>query len=480
MSNASHAFSNGRSYPEIARFGYRVVRELGRNRQGGRVTYLAETQSTQELVVVKQFQFAQTNSNWADYDAYEREVQLLRELNHPSIPRYIDSFETTAGFCLVQEYKQAASLAQIHDLTVLEIRQIAIAVLKVLVYLQQRIPPVIHRDLKPENILFDRQTSTVYLIDFGFAHTTGEVAASSVVKGTLGFMPPEQLFNRQLTPASDLYSLGATLICLLTQTPSTQIGLLIDEDYHLNFKSRLANPNSRFGHWLEKMVAPNPKYRYPNAAAALAALPSNPRGSRFGLVTQHFHALPATAGAVRTVSVLVLASTGLTLLQHLPLMLSAPPYPTLHSSQFHHKIPMEAIPDGPNLKGANLSGRDLRSVNLSGADLTGADLSGCDLRLADLSSAKLTGANLQDADLRNADLTNADLTGANLADADLRQVDLSTAQLAGANLSGVDLRDAQLPGFWNSSSLDPEQRPHRDWSGRDRPGNRDLPPPRYQ
>jgi len=65
-----------------------------------------------------------------------------------------------------------------------------------------------HRDIKPENVLVDRQEELkVYLVDFGFAHIgSGEVAASSVVKGTLGFMPPEQMFNRQLTEASDLYS----------------------------------------------------------------------------------------------------------------------------------------------------------------------------------------------------------------------------------------------------------------------------------
>jgi serine/threonine protein kinase len=47
-------------------------------------------------------------------------------------------------------------------------------------------------------------------------------------------MPPEQMFNRQLTEASDLYSLGATLICLLTQTKSAEIGNLIDEACRIN------------------------------------------------------------------------------------------------------------------------------------------------------------------------------------------------------------------------------------------------------
>ena len=107
-------------------------------------------------------------------------------------------------------------------------REVAAALLQVLVYLQQQVPPIIHRDLKPENILVD-QNRQVYLVDFGLARIEGDdLAASSIVKGTLGFMAPEQMFNRPLTPASDLYGLGATLICLLSRTPSTAIGQLVE------------------------------------------------------------------------------------------------------------------------------------------------------------------------------------------------------------------------------------------------------------
>ena len=91
--------------------GYQVERELGQNRAGGRVTYLATSTKTQQHVVIKQFQFAQSGASWSDYDAYEQEIQLLLCLNHSSIPQYLDSFETPSGFCLVQEYKPASSLS---------------------------------------------------------------------------------------------------------------------------------------------------------------------------------------------------------------------------------------------------------------------------------------------------------------------------------------------------------------------------------
>lgn len=263
-------------FPDFSSQYYEIVRELGHNRMGGRVTYLATDTRDGSKVVIKEFQFAKTGSSWSNYDAYNREIQLLKELDHPGIPRYLDSFQTPDGFCMVQEYKEAESLATARSFSPDEVRKIAIAALEVLVYLQNRIPPVIHRDIKPENILVDGD-GNVYLVDFGFARVgEGEVGVSSVVKGTLGFMPPEQLFNRQLTEASDLYGLGMTLICLLTATKSDRIGDLVDISYRVSFKHLVPKLNVHWVNWLEKMVEPRLKDRYPDAVAALAALPAMP------------------------------------------------------------------------------------------------------------------------------------------------------------------------------------------------------------
>ena len=173
-------------------YGYQIEKELGQNSAGGRVTYLATKIATAELVVIKQFQFATVDSSWSDYDAYQAEIEALKSLTHESIPAYLDSLETETGFCLIQEYKKAVPLSDLHRWTFEEIKEVAIAMLEVLVYLQKQQPTVIHRDLKPENILIDRSEEIkIYLVDFGFARLGGgEVAVSSVVKGTLGFMPP--------------------------------------------------------------------------------------------------------------------------------------------------------------------------------------------------------------------------------------------------------------------------------------------------
>jgi len=122
-----------------------------------------------------------------------------------------------------------------------------------------------------------------------------------------------------------------------------------------------------------------------------------------------------------------------------------------------------------NLEGAELDYADLRAANLFRANLQRANLQGADLRQADLifasvRAASLNGANLQGADLRQADLifasvraaslnraslfganlVNADLQAANLFVANLQRADLSAANLQGAILEWADLRGTDL------------------------------------
>jgi hypothetical protein len=258
--------------PDFSSAGYCVLRMLKANAIANRVTYLATDQTTQQPVVIKHFQFGRLNADWSAFQAIEREMGVLRKLNHPHIPLYVGSFETPDGFCLVQEYKDAPSLAVPRNLTVENIQQIATAVLEILIYLQAQIPPVIHRDLKPDNILVDERLQ-VYLVDFGFASVVGgERSLSSSTFGTLGFMPPEQLYNRPLTPATDLYSLGVTLICLLTNTPATAVETLINAEGRVAFDPAPLNLSPSFSNGLMKLVQPDPHQRFASAEIALTAL----------------------------------------------------------------------------------------------------------------------------------------------------------------------------------------------------------------
>ncbi len=259
-------------YPDLSQLGYQVIRELGRNQVEGRTTYLAKVCKSDQQVVIKEFNCASTTADWSGLKIYDREIEILRQLHHPRIPRYIDSFKMPEHFYLVQEYKNAPSLGLRRSFKPEEIKQIAVSILEILVYLQQRAEPIIHRDIKPENILVDEHLNA-YLVDFGLAQTQkATMTFSSLAAGTPGFMPPEEYLGYSLTQASDLYSLGVTLICLLTDTNSVDVGKLIDECNRFNLQKLVPQLHPCFKSWLMKMTERKWNHRYANAAAALAAI----------------------------------------------------------------------------------------------------------------------------------------------------------------------------------------------------------------
>jgi serine/threonine protein kinase len=261
-------------YPDFTAHGYQVIEQLGRNPSAGRVSYKALSINTGQIVVIKQFQWVGGSSTLDGERQIEREIQTLRSLHHPKIPSYLDDFKTeSASFCIVQEFIDAQTLSENNDFTPQEIKSVAIQLLEILVYLQSLLPPIIHRDIKPENILVDDNLN-VYLIDFGFAKI-GEgraTALSSIALGTPGFMSPEQVKNLPLTEATDLYGLGATLICLLCKIKSTDFVDIVDYNFQINFKTRVSHLAFSFIEWLDKLVRLNPDQRFPNAQEALNAL----------------------------------------------------------------------------------------------------------------------------------------------------------------------------------------------------------------
>ena len=141
----------------------------------------------------------------------------MAELNHSSIPRYIDYFEINnpenRAFYIVREIAPGKSLADLVDAgwrtNEREVRKIAAQILSVLIYLHGLTPPIFHRDIKPQNIIYHNQQ--VYLIDFGSITNIYQntIARGSTIVGTFGYMSPEQ-FSGKTSAASDLYSLGAT------------------------------------------------------------------------------------------------------------------------------------------------------------------------------------------------------------------------------------------------------------------------------
>jgi serine/threonine protein kinase len=264
------------NFNDFTAHGYEVIKELGANRGAGRIAYLVREIDSEQLVVIKQFQFAQTGSNWDGHKEIDREVKILQQLKHPNIPRYLASFETPQSSCIVQEYIDGKPLSEIISnqqlYTPEQVKEIILKLLEVLVYLQTEFTdPVLHRDIKPANILIDSSCQP-YLIDFGGAKVSEGAGGSTVSVGTLGFMPPEQRFQ-QFNKTTDIYSLGLSIVCWLTRTEPTEMYTLINMGTNqvMRLRESLSTYSLRFVDWIEKIVQPDPKDRYPDAEAALHA-----------------------------------------------------------------------------------------------------------------------------------------------------------------------------------------------------------------
>ncbi len=278
---------------EIISDRYQVRQQLGK--KAGRRTVLAYDLKTHKLVVVKILKFS-PDFEWQDLKLFEREAQILQNLSHQSIPDYLDYFELNSpqnqGFALVQTYLEAKSLEQHRvaglTFTETEIKQLAKSLLEILIYLHQRQPAILHRDIKPSNILLANRSGNhvgqVYLVDFGsvqnFAATEG---GTFTIVGTYGYMPPEQ-FGGRAVPASDLYSLGATLVYLVTGKHPAD---LPQQNLRLQFRE-FTSLSPGFSHWLEQMIEPSLEQRFSSAKNSLEALENQKKITNFALKKNKF------------------------------------------------------------------------------------------------------------------------------------------------------------------------------------------------
>lgn len=191
---------------------YRLDGPLG---HGGQAQTLAATDTvTGAAVVVKVFHLAGADG-WKRFELFERECAVLRSLEHPSIPRYVEhgGDEGAGVFYLVMQRARGETLQSMIDrgkrFTDAELASVFEGLLGALEYLHGLNPPVIHRDLKPGNVVVG-EGGRVWQVDFGSVGDVVVDSRQSTVVGTYGYMAPEQL-RGQSSPASDFYGLGATL-----------------------------------------------------------------------------------------------------------------------------------------------------------------------------------------------------------------------------------------------------------------------------
>ena len=244
---------------------YHCIEKLG---QGAQAIMLKALDARNHPVAIKVFDFGSAGG-WKDFDLFEREIEILKTLNIDGVPQYIETIKTDQKLYLVEEYIDAPSLEnQIkagRRFTASECESILKNAAKILQKLSEHIPPIIHRDIKPANLLVDKNLK-VYLVDFGVVAKTTQTL-STTFAGTAGYVSPEQIYGKT-TPASDIYSLGATMLHLISHVAPCNMqlnGITPDFDKYI--------PDS-VPSWLsktiKKMMSINP-YERPQTGGELMA-----------------------------------------------------------------------------------------------------------------------------------------------------------------------------------------------------------------
>jgi serine/threonine protein kinase len=268
---------------------YEIIRELGRGGFGR--SYLAiDRNKFGEKCVLKEF--APQVRGQAELakakELFEREAGVLYKLQHPQIPAFRELLRVNAGgtesLLLIQDYIEGETylqrlnqrLKQQQVFSEGEVIELLHDLLPVLAYIHKL--GVIHRDISPDNIIYRDRDKLPVLIDFGGVKeiATTIVAQYSTVKistriGKQGYAPDEQMIRGKVSPASDLYSLAATALTLLTGKEASTIYNPAEVIWEWR---KYVNLSAEFGVMIDRLLQYNPQHRYQSVAEVLAALPA--------------------------------------------------------------------------------------------------------------------------------------------------------------------------------------------------------------
>lgn len=154
-----------------------------------------------------------------DRTRFTEEARMLGRLSHPGLVTVLDASMTGDQPYLVMELVRGPNLADCCRGVALEPRRVAAIgaqLADALGYAHSA--GIVHRDLKPENVLLAKDDRAL-LTDFGIARLMSEAArltATGTTVGTAAYLAPEQVRGQEVTPATDVYSLGLVLLEALT------------------------------------------------------------------------------------------------------------------------------------------------------------------------------------------------------------------------------------------------------------------------
>ena len=268
---------------------YKVISVLGQGTFGR--TYLAHDLDCMErpCVIKKFIAQVQGAALTKAKELFTQEAKRLYELEHPQIPRLYAYFEQEDSLYLVQQFIEGEDLLKVlkkqGNFSEQDIRKLLIDLLSVVQYIHKN--QLLHRDIKPENIM--RRTSLkgtgqLVLIDFGGAkQTSGTILATpGTAIYTPGYAAIEHMMGKPLK-ASDLYSLGATCIRLMTGCLpfQGQNGEIVDELYDSGngswqwreyLQQQGTTISESLGRVIDKLLQPFAQNRYQSAEEVLLDL----------------------------------------------------------------------------------------------------------------------------------------------------------------------------------------------------------------
>lgn len=272
---------------------YRIIKQIGRGGFGR--TYLCEDINRyNEPCVLKEFapQVQGTAFLTKAQELFEREAGVMYRLQHPQIPRFREMFRVNRGgvgqLFLVQDYVAGANYQQLLNqklqqrktFTEIEITEFLTQILPVLGYIHAL--GVIHRDISPDNLISRSSDGLPVLIDFGgvkqlavnaaqYLPGTGSNNDVPTRLGKVGYAPNEQIQRGTVFPHSDLYSLAATSLVLLTGREPPD--LIDSQNFSWNWRTHISlSPN--LARILDRMLQLRPHDRFESAQDVLTALKS--------------------------------------------------------------------------------------------------------------------------------------------------------------------------------------------------------------
>ena len=204
---------------------YQILEEIGRGGMG--VIYRARQRHSRRIVALKRVLAYHADSQ-ETLARFRREAEAAAHLDHPNIlPIYeVGQCEDELPF-FSMKFAAGGSLVEAAQALRREPRRAAALMAKVARAVQYaHIKGILHRDLKPANVLLDGHGEPL-VSDFGLAKwldSVSDLTHSLTIFGTPGYIAPEQANpalaeSAKLTPAADVYSLGAVLFDLLTGRP---------------------------------------------------------------------------------------------------------------------------------------------------------------------------------------------------------------------------------------------------------------------